>query len=122
MNKVFICILCPNGCEVAVEYENDVVRSVAGNLCAKGEEYVRQEITAPMRNIATSVLVEGGELPLCSVRLTRPIPKGKIMDVMEHLRGVTVTAPVHAGDVIVANVLGLGADVIATRTIEKEHL
>ena len=73
-----------------------------------------------MRNIATSILVEGGEMPLASVRLSAPIPKAKIFDVMNEIRKVKRTAPVHEGDVVIENVLGLGSNVIVTRTVEVE--
>ena len=73
-----------------------------------------------MRNIATSILVEGGEMPLASVRLSAPIPKAKIFDVMNEIRKVKRTAPVHEGDVVIENVLGLGSNVIVTRTVEAE--
>ena len=101
MNKTFTCILCPNGCEVTAEFEDGKVLSVAGNK--------------------SSVLVEGGDMPLVSVRLSGPIPKGKIMDVMGEIKKMSVTAPVHMGDVVIPNVLGLGRDVIATRDVETEE-
>lgn len=119
MNKTFTCILCPNGCEVEALFEGTRILSVAGNKCPKGADYVEQEITNPVRNIATSVLVEGGDMPLCSVRLSGPIPKGKIMDVMGEIRKVSAKAPVVMGTVMIPDVLGLGVDVIATRNVGK---
>lgn len=38
---------------------------------------------------------------------------------MEEIRKCQVKAPVRAGTVLIPNVLGLGADVIATKTVEK---
>ena len=61
-----------------------------------------QEIENPMRNIATSVLIDGGELPLASVRLSGIIPKDRIFDVMAAIREVEMPAPVHEGDVAIA--------------------
>ena len=81
MTRSFTCIICPNGCEITAEYEGDTVYAVQGAACPKGDAYVRQELTDPQRNIATSVLVEGGELPLASVRLSHPIPKKEIFRV-----------------------------------------
>ena len=71
MKKQFTCIVCPNGCEIEAEVENGQVISVTGQTCPRGEQYVRQELTAPRRTIASSVLVKGGELPVTSVRLTK---------------------------------------------------
>ena len=64
MKKQFTCIVCPNGCEIEAEVENGQVISVTGHTCPRGEQYVRQELTAPRRTIASSVLVKGGELPV----------------------------------------------------------
>lgn len=117
MTRTFTCILCPNGCEIEATIENGDVVSISGNLCDKGKGYVRQEVLHPMRNIASSVLVDGGELPLVSVRLTAPIPKERIFDVMGEIKKQRLTAPVHCGLVVIQNVLGLGSGVIATKAV-----
>ena len=85
----------------------------------KGEDYVRQELTDPRRTIATSVPVDGGELPLVSVRLNRPIPKTDIFRVMEAVNAVRLQAPVSIGQVVLADVCGLGADVIVTKNVPR---
>ena len=123
MNKEMTCIVCPNGCTLKLDYEiregKPVLDKVTGNLCPRGLEYARQELLAPKRTIASSVLVEGGALPLVSVRTRGAIPKEKIFAVMEEIWKCRVKAPVAAGTVLLSNVLGLGADVIATKTVEK---
>ncbi|MGI6006156.1 MAG: DUF1667 domain-containing protein [Ruminococcus sp.] len=119
MNKTFTCILCPNGCEICTSFNDDEILSVTGNKCSKGAAYVEQEIKNPLRNIASSVLVEDGDMPLCSVRLSAPVPKRRIPEVMAEIRKISVTAPVKTGDILLADVLGLGSDVIATRNVEK---
>lgn len=122
MNRTLTCIICPNGCELEIAYEGDQILSVTGNKCPKGAEYAEQEIKNPMRTIASSVNLEGGFMPLVSVRVNGPIPKAKIMDVMEVIRKTTVTAPVKIGDVVIADVLGLGVDVVATRNVDAKGL
>lgn len=119
MLRTFTCIMCPRGCEIEAEFTEGRVLSAKGNACPKGLDYVTQELTNPMRNIATSVLVEGGELELASVRLTGPIPKARIFDVMEQIRKVKVQAPVKTGQVLIPDVLGLGSDVIITKNVNK---
>ena len=120
MNRTLTCIICPNGCELEIAYEGDQILFVTGNKCPKGAEYAEQEIKNPMRTIASSVNLVGGSMPLVSVRVNDPIPKAKIMDVMEVIRKTTVTAPVKIGDVVIADVLGLGVDVIATRNVDAK--
>lgn len=118
MLREFTCIMCPQGCDIQVELDGKNILSVEGNRCAKGEAYVTQEIENPMRNIATSVLIDDGELPLASVRLTNVIPKDRIFDVMAEIRKVELPAPVHEGDVVIKDVLGLGVDVIITKDVD----
>lgn len=117
MKKQFTCIVCPNGCEIEAEVENGQIVSVSGHTCPKGEQYVRQELTAPRRTIASSVLVRGGVLPLASVRLTTAIPKEMIFPVMDEIRRVVLDAPVQAGTVVLHHVCGLDSDVIATKNV-----
>ena len=121
MKRTFTCIVCPNGCEIDAEYEGKEVLSVTGNLCPKGRTYVTQELADPRRTIASSVRVLGGALPLASVRLNRPIPKDRIIDVMAEIRKKTLTAPVHIGDIVIGNVLGLDSDVIVTKNVDKRR-
>lgn len=124
MLRTFTCIMCPQGCDITAELEENQgkmeILSICGNKCPKGKAYVTQELIAPMRNIATSVLVTGGEPPLASVRLTKPIPKDRIFDVMAEIRKVHLNAPVIEGEVVIANVLGLESDVILTRSVDKK--
>ena len=103
MTRTFTCIVCPNGCEITAEYEGARVGAITGAACPKGEDYVRQELTDPRRTIATSVPVDGGELPLVSVRLNRPIPKKDIFRVMEAVNAVRLQAPVSIGQVVLAD-------------------
>lgn len=109
MKRAFTCIVCPNGCEIEAEYrEGGEIVSIQGEACPKGKEYVTRELTDPRRNIATSVPVEGGELPLVSVRLDRPIPKAMIFPVMEEINTLRVKAPARIGQVLLENAGGDG--------------
>ena len=120
MKKEFTCIVCPNGCTINAEYEENYENMrLEGALCKRGEAYVKQELTDPRRTIASSVLVGGGESDLVSVRLTAPIPLGGITEAMKQITALKVQAPVKAGDVLISNILGTDSDVIATRTVEK---
>ena len=122
MVRAMTCIMCPMGCDLTVKTGADAGAEkilVTGNTCPKGREYAVQEMTDPQRNIATSVLVKGGELPLVSVRLDHMIPKNRIFDVMAEIRKQSLEAPVFAGQVVIENVLGLGANVIVTKHVGR---
>jgi len=117
MLKNYTCIVCPNGCDITVEVEDKIIKSIKGSTCKRGDKYVEQELTNPHRTISTSILLEGGELPLVSVRLSTSIPKEKIFNVMEVIKKAHLTAPVSAGQIVIENVLGLGSDVIVTKNV-----
>lgn len=80
----------------------------------KGAEYAVKEVTDPTRIVTTTVRVKNGSTPVVSVKTAQDIPKGKIFDCVEALRDVCVEAPVQIGDVILENVAGTGADIVAT--------
>jgi CxxC motif-containing protein len=118
----FVCVVCPNGCSIEAEFEKAApprLISSAGARCARGAEWVRQEIEAPMRTISSNVLVKGGDCICASVRTRAPIRLDKIKAVMEELKGVTLDAPVTIGQVISANIAGSGTDIIATRNVAR---
>ena len=111
------CIGCPMGCQVTVTMENGEVTGVTGNTCKRGDDYARKEVTNPTRIVTSSVKVNGGRIPMVSVKTAHDIPKGMIFDCCKALENVEVTAPVAIGDVIVKDVCGSGVDVIATKAI-----
>ncbi len=117
MLKEHTCISCPRGCDLVATIEDGKLHSVEGAFCAKGVKFVEQELADPRRNIATSVFVAGGSSPLASVRLTKPVPKAMIFPVIREIRKTRLTAPVYAGQVAIADVLGQGCDVIVTRHV-----
>ena len=99
--KELICIGCPLGCNLTVEMDGGQVVSVSGNTCKRGDDYARKELTDPRRIVTSTVPVAGGNLPVVSVKNGISIPKGKNPGMSVSLKGVTLTAPVQIGDVIV---------------------
>ena len=115
--KVMNCIMCPMGCELTVTLDKGTFVSVTGNSCPRGATYAETEVTDPKRMLTTTVRIKGGLLPLLPVVSENVLPKGKIGDCVTFLKGVTVEAPVKAGEVIVENILGLGVNIIASRNM-----
>lgn len=113
--RELICIGCPMGCPLVVELEGSEVVGVTGHTCKRGEVYARKEVTNPTRIVTSTVKVEGGKVDMVSVKTRDDIPKGKIFECVKALKGITVKAPVHIGDVIVADVAGTGVDIVATK-------
>lgn len=116
--KVLNCINCPLSCELTATVEDGVVMNVTGNFCPRGAQYAKEELTAPTRMLTATVHVEGGRLPLLPVVSAKKLPKGRVVECAEALRTVSVKAPVHVGDVVAANILGLGVDIVASRDME----
>ena len=118
--KTLICIGCPVGCLITAQKNSDGSLSISGNTCKKGEEYARNEMTAPKRSVTSFMKVEGGGCRTVSVKTRGGIPKDKIWQCMEELRTKTVKAPVKVGDVLIADVAGTGVDVTATSNAQEK--
>ena len=106
------------GCPVTVELDGGEIASVTGYTCKRGDVYARKEVTNPTRIVTSTVKVAGGTADMVSVKTRDDVPKGKIFECVQALKGVTIQAPVHIGDVVVANVAGTGVDIIATKGVE----
>jgi len=119
MEREFICIICPNGCRIKVDYEGINIKNIKGDECPKGKDYVEKEITNPLRVFTGSVLVENGDFSLVSVKTSVPIPKEYLKKVGEITRRIKVEAPVIIGQVVATNLLNENIDLIATRKIEN---
>ena len=66
----------------------------------------------------TTVRVRGGVLPLVPVRSREPLPKGLLFQVAGELRRMVLQAPVREHQVILADALNGGVDIIASREVE----
>lgn len=107
------CIVCPKGCELVVQFNDDgAIDTISGYTCPRGKDYAYAECTAPVRTVTTTVRCEDGEV--VSVKTSAPVPKEKIFEVMAAINAVNANNSVKIGDVIIANVCGTGADIVAT--------
>ncbi len=119
MKKEMICIGCPMGCYLSVDYVGTKIFDVSGNRCKVGLEYVEKEISKPERTLTTTVKVKNGNLPLVSVRTDKPIPKSRIFDVMNLLAKVEAEAPIKIHELIIQNIC-TGVNIVATKNISKK--
>ncbi len=113
------CIVCPVGCRATVTITDGDVK-VEGVECPRGREYVLKEITEPTRDFFTTVPVRDGRVPVIPVRSTQPVPKDRILDCAKEAAKMTLEAPIAVGDTVLEDILGLGVDVVATRTVDKK--
>ena len=108
-----ICIVCPKGCHLTVDEDQDF--QVSGFGCLRGEAYGRKELTNPTRTLTSIVRIEDALHPCCPVKTSGELPKGMIPQAMALLRGVTLRAPVAAGDVVVSNICDTGVSWVVTK-------
>lgn len=123
----FHCTTCPSECALTIETRIDEnglehVLSVQGNRCARGRKFAEQEIIRPMRILATTIVVRGGDEKLLPVRTARPIPRDLHLSAMRDIRHTSVTAPVHMGDVVMSDLLGTGVDLVASMNVDTQKL
>lgn len=113
-----ICTACPFGCALSVRVKHGEVREVTGYRCRKGVAYAEQEVRSPRRTVTTTVLIEGARFGLLPVKTTGSVPRDAVPDVVRAASRVVARAPVRLGEVVLADVSGTGADLVATRSAE----
>ncbi len=112
MERKITCIGCPLGCAVAVKTEGGNIIGISGHTCKKGEEYARTEVTDPRRMLTTTMRLSGGGL--VPVKTSEPLKKALLQGVMGLINKAEAKAPVDIGDVLISDILGTGADIVAS--------
>ena len=115
MIKELTCIECPRSCALRVDIENCRVVKVTGEKCPKGKDYAVSEVENPQRVLTSAVSGQGLSLKMIPVRTDKPIPKVRILEAAGEIRKIRLDRSVKTGEIIAANLLGLGVNVIATR-------
>lgn len=111
-----ICITCPKGCTLQVTHDGQTVLNVT-NGCKRGKDFAQRELNDPRRMVATTIRIKGGRHPLLPVATTRPFPKPRLLELMTALRRIELESPVKMGQVVLADALGTGIDIIASRDL-----
>ncbi len=117
MEKDIICIICPVGCTVKVSDEGGAITS-SGYTCPRGKKYAEQEFAKPMRILTSAVRTSVAGSPVLPVRTDKPIPRELQMQCMEEIKKCTVCGGIHRHDVVIADILGTGANVVATADLD----
>lgn len=117
--KELICVNCPMGCRLKAVIEQDQVVSVTGNRCPKGKAYAETECIRPERILTTTVRINHAVHRVLPVISSSEIPLDLMMQAMQEIRSITVEAPVKEGDILIRNILGTDADIIASRSMNR---
>lgn len=112
MKKELTCIICPQGCNIKVEIEENNIINVEGNGCKRGYEYAISEVKNPVRTLTTTIKLQNGKV--IPVKTDKPIPKDMIFKFMEEINKHIVRGPVKIGDILIKNVLKTDVNIIAT--------
>jgi CxxC motif-containing protein len=116
MKKNLICINCPLGCLLEVEFDNKSILGVAGASCKRGNRYAEKEIFSPERTITSTVKINGALTNFLPVKTDKAVSKKYMFQIMDEIFKIEVSAPIKLGDVIVKNICESGATLVATRT------
>lgn len=113
MIKKYVCIVCPNSCSLTVDGEGNVT----GAGCPRGEKFAREEAVCPKRTVCSTVATVFADRPVLPVRTSAEIPKEKIPEAMEIIRGICVDRRLERGEVLVHGLAGTDADLISTSSM-----
>lgn len=111
IKRSMTCILCPMGCTLLTEQEENGEIRVSGNSCPRGAVYARSELTAPVRSLTTTVRHEDGTM--IPVRSAAPIPKELLLPAVRQLAALTLRGRVEMGQVLIEDLCGCGVALIS---------
>ena len=89
-----VCVNCPKGCNITVQIEGDEVKDVQGYSCKEGLNYARREVIRHMRSLTST-------------------------EAMDEIKTSKVSAPIAVNQVLVADFLGTGVNLVSSRTMQK---
>ncbi len=113
MTRNLTCIVCPRGCDLTVTLEDGKVISVTGNACRRGVTYAENECTHPVRTVTSTMACEDGHV--IAVKTDKPIPRELVFDCMKAINAHKAPSDAKIGDVLIRDVLGTDACVVATQ-------
>lgn len=111
--KTIVCICCPLGCEILAEKREGRYK-IEHNKCTKGWDYAFSELTNPVRHVTSTIALGGDPGRRLPVRTSLPVPKDKMFAVISEIKRLDVKNTVSAGQVLIKNVAGTEADIIAS--------
>ena len=93
-------------------FDDGTVGRVEGNFCKRGVSYANDECTNPRRTVTSTVRCKSGAI--VSVKTDRTVPKAMMFEVMAEINRTVAYDGVKIGDVIISNICGIGANLVAT--------
>lgn len=117
--KTITCTVCPIGCQIEVRLnESGQVKDILGNSCKRGYTYAQTEFTNPKRTLTSTIRCESKTDRFLPVKTSAPIQKPKLFEAMELIKTLNCNAPVRIGDIIYADFIEKGVNLVATKNVE----
>ena len=118
--KSINCIICPKSCRIQVRgpVKTGKKLQVSGQECSKGKKYAISEICDPRRIFTSTVAVRNGEIKLVPVRSSKPIRKAEWKNGRDIINGLSITAPVGFGKVLIKDFTEKDIRLLAAREIK----
>ena len=114
--KEIVCIACPIGCHLKAILQDNENITVSGNKCKRGEAYAKEEVVVPKRIVTAVVKTNSSKIPYLPVKVTGPIPKENIAELLNIIYKMEAELPVKSGDPLINDYNNLGIDVVFTRS------
>ena len=97
MAKKFVCIICPNSCEIEIDDQGQV----SGAKCKRGIEFAEQELAGPARIVTTTILCKDLKCTeRIPVKTIHPIPLADIAKVMLQIKTIVLNHKPALGDIL----------------------
>jgi len=111
------------GCRLVAERGSGGELSVSGNRCPRGAAYAREELLAPRRTVTATCRAASTDASRTSkvrripCRTSAPFPKERVDELLAAIYALEEPLPVARGQILIRDALGLGIDVMVTRTL-----
>ncbi len=113
--KIVPCKGCINDCTLVI-VEDEYGVQVFGNHCRKGDAVGKEAYEKERADIFTGkVKVKGKWLPV-RVRSSGPVDPGHHEKLRAHLATLQVEPPLEKGEILMADILQLGVDLLCDQT------
>lgn len=114
--KELTCIVCPNGCRLTID--DDL--NVTGNICKRGEEFAKQELTNPQRSVTSTCKTSFIDYPVVAVKTDKTVNKDMVKDVIKEINKITIDSRLGIGEIVIKDVLKTGVNVVLCTNDLKE--
>ena len=122
-SEQFLCIGCPIGCPLQLQHKGGKITEVSGHECNRGAKYARQEFTDPRRSLSTTVAISGAKGTRLPVKVTEPVEKDRVTEVVRKIHELDIAAPVRLGQVLIHDLLGEeNVNVVACRSMQRVNV